>query len=126
MGLSDFIKRHLEDLIADWTAFAAQITRHGTRLTESELRDSAHKLLCANAADMREVQSCGQQEAKSHNESARECGLDRIALQHADDRLAHGFGINDVVAGFRALRASVLRRWERAAPRRAVPCPSKR
>ncbi|SAK83866.1 GHKL domain protein [Caballeronia fortuita] len=120
MGLSDFIEQKLEELIADWTAYAAQISGHGTGLTESELRNSARDLLCAIAVDMREVQSSGQQEAKSHNEDARECGFDQIARQHADDRLANGFDINDVVAEFRALRASVLRRWERTAPRGAA------
>ena len=91
MGLSDFIEQNLEELIADWTAYAAQISGHGTGLTESELRDSARDLLCAIAVDMREIQSSGQQEAKSHNEGARECGFDQIARQHADDRLANGF-----------------------------------
>ena len=39
-----------------------------------------------------------------------------VAYLHADERLAHGFGINDVVAKFRALRATVLRRWQKTSP----------
>ncbi|MBC9968006.1 HAMP domain-containing histidine kinase, partial [Ralstonia insidiosa] len=38
-------------------------------------------------------------------------GFNEAAHEHADDRLSQGFGINDVVAEYRALRASVLRRW---------------
>lgn len=39
--------------------------------------------------------------------------FDAISVAHADDRLAHGFAINDLIAEYRALRASVLRRWEK-------------
>ncbi|MDR5806399.1 HAMP domain-containing sensor histidine kinase [Caballeronia sp. LZ001] len=35
---------------------------------------------------------------------------------HANDRLSQGFGINALVAEFRALRASVLRRWQDHGP----------
>jgi signal transduction histidine kinase len=38
-------------------------------------------------------------------------GFDVISALHADDRLAHGFPVNDLIAKFRALRASVLRRY---------------
>jgi hypothetical protein len=34
-------------------------------------------------------------------------GFNEAAHEHADDRLSQGFGINDVVAEYRALRASV-------------------
>jgi signal transduction histidine kinase len=45
-----------------------------------------------------------------------ENSFDRVAHLHAEDRLSHGFGINAVVAEFRALRATVLRRWLRTSP----------
>jgi signal transduction histidine kinase len=35
-----------------------------------------------------------------------------VAREHANDRLDQGFALNDVVAEFRALRATVLRRWQ--------------
>jgi signal transduction histidine kinase len=62
---------------------------------------------------MREAQSPAQQETKSRgDEHAPGSGFDHVAHLHAEDRLSHGFGINDVVAEFRALRA-VLRRWQK-------------
>jgi signal transduction histidine kinase len=36
------------------------------------------------------------------------------ALEHADDRLDQGFTLDDVVAEFRALRATVLRHWQQS------------
>jgi len=116
MTLSDFIEANLDRLIDDWAMYAGQISDSETRLTETELRDSAGDLLRGIAADMRRSQDSGQQEAKSHNGGVQEASFNDIARQHANDRLGHGFGINDVIAEFRALRASVLRRWEHTLP----------
>ncbi|MEM5372871.1 hypothetical protein V4C53_43690 [Paraburkholderia azotifigens] len=61
------------------------------------------------AADMRSTQSAVQQKAKSRrSEGGSQSGFDQVAYLHAEERLAHGFGINDVVAEFRALRGGDL------------------
>jgi hypothetical protein len=39
-----------------------------------------------------------------------------VAHRHAENRLSHGFGIKDLVAEFRALRATVRRRWQTMSP----------
>lgn len=117
MSLSDFIEANLRGLIDDWVEYALQIGPRDTQLTEAQLRDKAHDLLLQIAADMRESQTAVEQIAKSHGDLRdSESGFMRVAQLHADDRVSHGFDINDVVAEFRALRASVLRRWQQMSP----------
>ena len=113
MNLSDFIEANLPGLIDDWTAYARKLNGDRPRLSEAQLRNSARDLLLRIAADMREGQTSAQQHAKSWGDRAPSAsGFNEAAHGHADDRLSHGFDINDVVAEYRALRASVLRRWE--------------
>ncbi|KIG09953.1 sensor histidine kinase [Caballeronia concitans] len=116
MTLSDFIEANLSGLIDDWTKYARELSAENIHLTDTQLRNSAREMLLSVAADMRETQTGAEQKAKSLGQRPRSgTGFDRVAQRHADDRLEHGFGINAIVAEYRALRASVLRRWELAA-----------
>ncbi|WP_230939014.1 sensor histidine kinase [Burkholderia vietnamiensis] len=126
MSLPDFIDADLPDLIDDWTAYALALSKEcgqeGGQLTETQLRNSAADILTATATDMRGMQSAAQQEAKSRGgEDAPNSAFNRVARLHAEDRLSHGFSINDVVAEFRSLRATVLRRWQKTSPSGAAP-----
>jgi hypothetical protein len=44
------------------------------------------------------------------------CRFNQLARLHAQTPLSRAFGINDVVAELRALRATVLRRWQKTSP----------
>ncbi|MGF6265826.1 signal transduction histidine kinase [Paraburkholderia youngii] len=117
MHLADFIEADLQGLIEDWAEYALAIAQDDSQLSASELRDSAGDILTAIAVDMRGAQSTAQQEAKSRaDDRAPEAAFNRVAHQHAEDRLSHGFSIDDVVAEFRSLRATVLRRWQKTSP----------
>ena len=117
MSLAHFIEANLDSLVADWAEFASQIGLEGTPLTDRELQDSARMMLTRIAADMRTPQSEAARKAKSRGEDADPDGDVTDAAQiHADDRLAQGFKLNDLVAEFRALRATVLRRWGEQSP----------
>ena len=121
MRLADFIEADLPALIDDWTDYALALSEADSQLTESQLRNSAPDILMAIAADMRETQTAAQQQGKSRGDSvAPGSSFNQVAHRHAEDRLSHGFGINDVVAEFRALRATVLRRWQTGSPGDAV------
>ncbi|MBN3858284.1 HAMP domain-containing histidine kinase [Paraburkholderia sp. Ac-20340] len=114
MNLADFIEADLDGIIDDWTDYARAISPADSHLQDVQLRNSARELLLGIAADMRVSQSAAQQEAKSHGERPDpDSTFNQIGRGHADDRQAHGFGINALVAEYRALRASVLRRWQR-------------
>jgi signal transduction histidine kinase len=113
MNLPDFIEANLAGLIDDWANYAKTLRLNESPLSESQLRNSAGDILHKIAANMRGTQSAAQQEAKSHGAKRdADIGFDVVSALHADDRLAHGFPINDLIAEFRALRASVLRRWQ--------------
>ncbi|AET93516.1 MULTISPECIES: sensor histidine kinase [Caballeronia] len=117
MSLSDFIESNLPELVDEWAEYASTISLKDSHLTETQLRNSARDILTRIAADMREPQTAEQQQAKSRgNEHDPASGFDRVAHEHADDRLAQGYGINEVVAEYRALRASVLRQWQQTSP----------
>jgi hypothetical protein len=108
--LSDFIEAKLSALVDEWAEYAGTIGLKDSHLTVTQLRDSAQDILIQIAADMRQPQTDVQQRSKSRGgQRDPKSGFDRVAHEHADDRLAHGYGINDVVAEYRALRASVLR-----------------
>lgn len=115
MDLSDFIEANLSDLIDDWTDYARKVSIGRGSLSENQLRNSARELLIRIAADMREKQTPAQQHAKSWGDRPPSgTGFNEAAHDHADDRLSQGFDLNDVIAEYRALRASVLRRWQQA------------
>ena len=113
MTLSDFIEADLDGLIDDWIAYARLVAPDDVNLDSLELRNSARELLIAIAADMRGNQSNSEQRDKSQgNRPDPDSAFNLIGRGHADDRQAQGFQINALVAEYRALRASVLRRWQ--------------
>lgn len=113
MDLADFIEANIPALVDDWAEYAVGISQDESQLSEDQLRNSAADILTAIATDMREPQSAMQQQSKSRGENhAPQSRFNQVARLHAEDRLSHAFGINDVVAEFRALRATVLRRWQ--------------
>jgi signal transduction histidine kinase len=121
MDLADFIDANILALVDDWAEYALAISHEETQLSERQLRNSAVDILTAIAADMREPQNAAQQETKSRGEKlAPYSKFNHVAHLHAEDRLSHAFGINDVVAEFRALRATVLRRWQTVLPGGAI------
>ncbi|MFY1889113.1 sensor histidine kinase [Achromobacter xylosoxidans] len=116
MDLADFIEANLEALIDDWAEYAMVLNQGKHRLTAVELRNSGAELLTRVAANMRQAQTPLQQRQKSHGaKREQDSAFDTVSMLHADDRLSQGFGINEVLAEYRALRASVLRRWEHSA-----------
>jgi signal transduction histidine kinase len=115
MPLSDFIEANLDVLVDDWAEFAGQLLREDQPLTVRELQNSARHMLQRVAADMRSNQTGVEQEEKSRGEKGGGAAdVTDAALEHADDRLDQGFTLDDVVAEFRALRATVLRRWQQS------------
>ena len=90
-------------------------------MTILALRDDAESILRATARDMQEIQSDVQQASKSKGDGgaggAESDRLDHASELHGVGRLSSGFHITDVVAEYRAVRASVLRLWRESLPR---------
>lgn len=81
-------------------------------MTRLALRDHAQQILEAVAADLRTPQTPREQSEKSKGHAPVIAGAPETAAQtHAVLRAGSGFHINHLVAEYRALRATVLRRW---------------
>jgi signal transduction histidine kinase len=110
--LSDFIRDNMEELLLEWETFACTLLPSGKTLDRAGLRDDAENLLRAIALDMEGAQSMEQQSLKSRGARLRETSLaPRPANTHAHDRYAVGFDLDQLVAEYRALRATVIRSW---------------
>ncbi|WP_186136796.1 sensor histidine kinase [Burkholderia gladioli] len=113
MRLADFIQADLPGLLQEWTEYARTLSDKDRSLSDDQLQNDGAALLHAIVADMRGFQSSTFRENKSLGERDSDSRFNHIAEKHANARVSQGFSINDVAAEFRALRAAVLRRWER-------------
>lgn len=117
MRLADFILANPEPILAEWEAFARTVTPNAN-MDRPALRDHAAEILRCTARDMASAQTPAQQRDKSEGKDAGgdEARLDGASDVHAAQRVDYGFDMAEVVAEYRALRASVLRLWLRSGP----------
>src|SRR5687768_14144799 len=113
MSLSGFIRGHHEEIISEFAGFARTLMPPGVEMTEAELRDHAEDILTAVVQDMSIAQSPEEQSLKSRGRGAAKT-MESSGTLHADDRIQHGFTFRAVLAEFRALRATVLRLYEKS------------
>lgn len=115
MRLADFIREHMEAILFEWEEFASLQLPAAEKMTPLELRNHASLILEAIAKDISLPQSHSAQREKARGRAPVVAGAPETAAQsHAVMRGLSGFDIDQLVAEFRALRASVLRLWERA------------
>ena len=122
MRLADFILANVEPILVEWEEFARGIAP-GAKMDALALRDHAGDILLATARDMRSAQSAAERSDKSrghghghpHGADDGAMTLNGASELHAIDRLGAGFDLLEVVAEYRALRASVLRLWSDSA-----------
>ncbi|WP_439518426.1 ATP-binding protein [Hydrogenophaga sp.] len=112
MRLSTFISSNLDAILVDWVAFARQLQPPTGDIDEEGLLDHGRKILTKIAADMRMPESAEEQQDKSEgNSSTASLAPNVPSRSHARQRRAQGFNIEELVAEYRALRATVLRLW---------------
>jgi signal transduction histidine kinase len=117
MRLADFIDANMAAILAEWELFASSLLPAAAELDAAALRDHAEQILQAMAKDLRTPQTPVEQSAKSKGRAAVLPGAAETAAQsHALLRATEGFTIRQLVAEYRALRASVLRLWGEAGP----------
>ncbi|HEU0080281.1 MAG TPA: sensor histidine kinase [Longimicrobiaceae bacterium] len=114
MRLSDFIVANREPILTEWEAFARTCTPASAPMDIVALRDHADEMLTAIAADLRTPQGGHAQSEKSKGKAPDGDGADTAAEEHGAGRAASGFTVEQMVAEYRALRASVLRLWAKA------------
>ena len=116
MRLAAFILANMEAILAEWESFAATLLPEA-RMGPLALRDHAQHMLEVFAEDLGTPQTREEQSEKSKGRAEEDADAPETAAQtHAVLRARSGFDINQLVAEYRALRASVLRLWLDAGP----------
>ncbi|AZC18367.1 sensor histidine kinase KdpD [Pseudomonas sp. CMR5c] len=110
MRLANFILIHMESILLEWERFARSIETPYPTQDAKGLRNQAEHILRCIAQDMLTPQSDAQQFEKSQGRGPV-ADADIAAQNHARARWSAGFTLNQMVAEYRALRASVLRLW---------------
>jgi signal transduction histidine kinase len=110
-GLAEFIDDKRVTIVAEWEVFARTLTPAAEGMAGSALRDDADEILTAIVEDMRSRQTEAEQAEKSKGRGGAQ-HLEKTGQVHAVLRIETGFKLDQLVAEYRALRASVLRLWE--------------
>jgi len=111
-SLSAFIRQHNERILLEWETFARALSPVGTTMDVAALRDHAEAMLDVIAADLDTPQTARRQADKAKGLEDVPRGTTRsAAAEHGSRRAASGFTVVQMVAEFRALRASVVRLW---------------
>lgn len=111
MRLADFIEANTGRILDDAVEFAITQAPAGAGLNLKRLRNDIPLILRAIVLDLRTAQSPAQQRAKAEGRAPAAVGPESAATSHGRSRADDGFGVNQMIAEYRALRASVLRLW---------------
>jgi signal transduction histidine kinase len=111
MHLHLFIERHMDEIMAEWVAFARTLESAAEEMTVLQLRDHAEAILRSIALDIDRQQSGSEQYEKSRGNAPVEGAPTSPASIHGTQRHQSNFTLLQLSAEFRALRATVLRLW---------------
>ncbi|MDF1504870.1 sensor histidine kinase [Roseisolibacter sp. H3M3-2] len=115
MRLAAFVLAHREPILAEWEAFARSCAPASGPMDVTALRDHADEMLRVIAADLASPQTGSAQSRKSQGRAPAEHPDARTAAgEHGAGRAQSGFTLEQMVAEYRALRASVIRLWTRS------------
>lgn len=101
--------------MAEWEDFARTCSQDTSGVMDTAaLRDHASEMLSVIAKDLDTPQGGVEQAEKSKGNAPEEGKEKTAAERHGADRAESGFSTDQMVAEFRALRASVIRLWTKA------------
>lgn len=110
-SISSFIRENSEPILQEWENFARGLPI-GSTMDVAALRDHAKAMLSVIAEDLETPQTARQADDKSKGEAVIDSRLaPTAASDHGLGRADSGFSVEQMVAEFRALRASVVRLW---------------
>lgn len=113
VNLSTFIRSNLDAIVGEWELFATSLLPVAGTMSRLALRDHCREILLAAVADMQTHETESERVAKSQGNGPVSAGADTAATAHGALRHLSGFDLVQLVAEFRALRASVLALWGR-------------
>ncbi len=112
MRLADFILANREPILAEWEAFARTCAPASGPMDVVALRDHADQMLTVIADDLATPQGRVAQSEKSKGRAPDDVSDPSTAAEeHGTGRAQSGFTVGQMVAEYRALRASVIRLW---------------
>ena len=113
MRLHEFILANREQILNEWEAFARTVSAASATMDVTALRDHASEMLTVIAKDLKTTQGSYDQSEKSKGKAVPTGPADdaTAAEEHGAGRARSGFTVSQMVAEYRALRASVLRLW---------------
>jgi signal transduction histidine kinase len=111
--LSTFIAQNTEQILSEWEVFARTLP-FGEAMDVAALRDHAKEMLVVIQRDLETPQSTREQSDKSKGKSDAAARGITAAQEHGAGRADSGFTVGQMVAEFRALRASVIRLWTKS------------
>ena len=115
MRMAEFIRTNREPILAEWEAFARSCTPASGTMDVPALRDHANAMLSVIATDLATSQTGHAQSEKSKgNARAADTESPTAAARHGAGRAKSGFTVEQMVAEYRALRASVIRLWTKS------------
>jgi len=112
--LADFILANRDAILAEWREFAQTCSPASGSMSIVALSDHAAEMLTVIAEDLKTPQGDFEQSEKSKGRAPALDPNERTAAEkHGTGRAESGFTIDQMVAEYRALRASVIRLWTR-------------
>ena len=112
MRLSHFITGNLDAILNDWIAFARVQLPAAANMDETALLDHGRLILEKIVSDMRRPQGDIERQTKSEGRSvSASASIGVPSRVHGRQREHQGFQVQQMVAEYRALRATVLRLW---------------
>jgi signal transduction histidine kinase len=114
MNIAQFISGQMEDILIEWEAFAATFGVVAETMSSEELRDHAKQILEFVVRDIQTAETGEERQSKSRGLSSRPARGESPSSTHGRLRYASGFTLLQLIAEYRALRASVLKLWQEA------------
>jgi len=112
--LADFILANRDAILTEWREFAKTCSPASGSMSIVALSDHAAEMLTEIAEDLKTPQGDFQQAEKSKGRAPALDPNERTAAEkHGTGRAESGFTLDQMVAEYRALRASVIRLWTR-------------
>jgi len=105
--LSAFIDQNMEEIVAEWEAFARTLLPAAATMSALALRDHAKEILTAIA---RQIESA-RAGAQPHGPKVAAAAAETAAAAHGALRHLSGFNLLQLGSEYRALRASVIKLW---------------
>ncbi len=113
MKLSQFIQANHGAIVHEWETFARTLLPAAGGMSKVGLRDHAEEILAAIVADL-EAPQCSAEQAEKSKGRGEDHRMEAVGQAHAALRIDDSFTLGQLVAEYRALRASILRLFERS------------